>query len=44
YNYNKAVMAYKPWVHGLQPVAQELMYQDLTSVWVDDSSPRAGMK
>ncbi|MCP4118755.1 MAG: ABC transporter substrate-binding protein [Desulfobacteraceae bacterium] len=40
YNYNKAVMAYQPWVHGLQPVAVELMYQDLTSVWVDEKSPR----
>ncbi len=41
YNYNKAVMAYHPWVHGLQPVALELMYQDLTDVWVDKTSPRA---
>ncbi len=40
YNYNKAVMAYHPWVHGLQKVAVELMYQDLTNVWVDNTSPR----
>ncbi len=40
YNYNKAVLAYHPWVHGLQPVAVELMYQDLSSVWVDENSPR----
>ncbi len=40
YNYNKAVMAYHPWVHGLQPMSVELMFQDLSGVWVDDKSPR----
>ncbi len=44
FNYNKAVMAYQPWVHGLAPVAPEMMFQDMTNVWVDDSSPRANMK
>jgi peptide/nickel transport system substrate-binding protein len=44
FNYNKAVMAYHPWVHGLKPVAIEMMYQDLTSVWVGDDSPRATAK
>ena len=44
FNYNKAVMAHHPWVHGLAPVAVEMMYQDLTSVWVDESSPRANEK
>ena len=44
YNYNKAVMAHHPWVHGLKPVAVEMMYQDMTDVWVDDQSPRANEK
>ena len=44
FNYNKAVMAYQPWVHGLAPVAPEMMFQDMTDVWVDESSPRANMK
>lgn len=44
YNYNKAVMAHHPWVHGLKPVAVEMMYQDMTDVWVDDKSPRANAK
>jgi peptide/nickel transport system substrate-binding protein len=44
FNYNKAVMAYHPWVKGLKPVAIELMFQDMTEVWVDDSSPRAKQK
>jgi peptide/nickel transport system substrate-binding protein len=39
--YNGAALAYQPWVHGLQPVAVEMMYQDLVNVWVDDTSPRA---
>jgi len=41
FNYNKAVMAFHPWVHNLSKVAPEMMFQDLTSVWVDESSPRA---
>jgi peptide/nickel transport system substrate-binding protein len=41
FNYNKAVMAFHPWVHNLSKVAPEMMFQDLTNVWVDDSSPRA---
>ena len=44
FNYNKAVMAYHPWVKGLKPVAIELMFQDMTEVWVDESSPRAKQK
>ena len=44
FNYNKAIMAHQPWVHGLQPVAVEMMYQDMTNVWVDETSPRAGEK
>jgi peptide/nickel transport system substrate-binding protein len=44
FNYNKAVVAHQPWVHGIEPVAIEMMYQDLTDLWVDDSSPRAKEK
>ena len=42
--YNGAAMAHQPWVHGLNPVAIEMMYQDLTSTWIDESSPRAHKK
>ncbi len=41
YNYNKAVIAYQPWVHGMEPVGVEMMYQHLDGVWVDEKSPRA---
>jgi peptide/nickel transport system substrate-binding protein len=41
FNYNKAIIAHHPWVHGIKPVAVEHMYQDFTDIWVDDSSPRA---
>ena len=41
FNYNKAVVAHQPWVHGIKPVAVEIMYQDMADVWVDESSPRA---
>ncbi len=41
FNYNKAVMAFQPWVHNLSKVAPEMMFQDLTNVWVDEGSPRA---
>ncbi len=44
FNYNKAVVAHQPWVHGIKPVAIEMMYQDLTDLWIDDSSPRANEK
>lgn len=44
FNYNKAVMAFHPWVHGLSKVAPEMMFQDLTSVWIDEASPRANAK
>ena len=44
FNYNKAVLAHQPWVHGLSPVAPEMMFQDMTGVWIDETSPRAGMK
>lgn len=41
-NYNKAVFVYQPWVHGLQPFAVDVNYQDYEKVWVDETSPRAG--
>jgi peptide/nickel transport system substrate-binding protein len=44
FNYNKAVIAHQPWVKGIKPVAIELMYQDLTDLWIDDASPRAKEK
>ncbi|MEW6261760.1 MAG: ABC transporter substrate-binding protein [Thermodesulfobacteriota bacterium] len=44
FNYNKAVMAHQPWVHGLKPVAIEMTFQDMTGVWVDEKSPRATQK
>lgn len=44
FNYNKAVMAFHPWVHGLSKVAPEMMFQDLTGVWIDETSPRANEK
>lgn len=44
FNYNKAIIATQPWVHGIKPVAVEHMYQNFTDVWVDESSPRANEK
>jgi peptide/nickel transport system substrate-binding protein len=44
FNYNKAVMAYHPWVHGLKPAAVDMVYQDYVNVWVEESSPRAKEK
>ncbi|WP_300671967.1 ABC transporter substrate-binding protein [Desulfoluna sp.] len=40
FNYNKAIIAYQPWVKGIKPVAIEMMLQDFTNVTIDDSSPR----
>ena len=39
FNYNKAVMAYQPWVHGVQPNATELTHQYGEDLWVDEKSP-----
>ena len=44
FNYNKGVLAHQSWVHGLKPSAADMMYQDMTSVWVEESSPRAKEK
>lgn len=41
FNYNKAVMAYQPWLKGLQPNATELALQHYEELWVDASSPAA---
>ncbi|MCG8470428.1 MAG: ABC transporter substrate-binding protein [Desulfobacterales bacterium] len=40
FNYNKAIIAYQPWVHGIKPVAIEMMLQDFTNLKLDESSPR----
>ena len=39
FNYNKAVMAYQPWVHGLQANATEMTIQDYADIWIDDTAP-----
>jgi peptide/nickel transport system substrate-binding protein len=39
FNYNKAVMAYQPWVKGLQKNATELTHQYPEDMWVEASSP-----
>jgi len=39
FNYNKAVMAYQPWVHGLIGNPTELVHQYPEFIWVDASSP-----
>ncbi|WP_041527028.1 ABC transporter substrate-binding protein [Paracoccus aminophilus] len=39
FNYNKAVMAYQPWVHGLKANAMELAVQDYEDIWIDDTAP-----
>jgi peptide/nickel transport system substrate-binding protein len=41
FNYNKAVMAYQPWVKGLKPNATELAVQLYEDIWIDASSPAA---
>ncbi|WP_114945338.1 ABC transporter substrate-binding protein [Microvirga calopogonii] len=41
FNYNKAVLAYQPWLKGLQPNATELAIQNYEDMWVDASSPAA---
>ena len=41
FNYNKAVLAYQPWLKGLQANATELALQHYDEMWVDASSPAA---
>jgi peptide/nickel transport system substrate-binding protein len=44
FNYNKAVLAYQPWIKGLQPNATELALQYFEDLWVEASSPAANQK
>jgi peptide/nickel transport system substrate-binding protein len=39
FNYNKAVLAYQPWIHGLQANPTEITHQYPEDIWVDDRSP-----
>ena len=39
FNYNKAVMAYQPWVKGLQANATELTHQYPEHSWITEASP-----
>jgi len=39
FNYNKAVLAYQPWIHGLQANPTEITHQYPEDVWVDTRSP-----
>jgi peptide/nickel transport system substrate-binding protein len=41
FNYNKAVLAYQPWLHGLQANPTELTHQYPELLWVDERSPVA---
>ncbi|WDP90435.1 MAG: ABC transporter substrate-binding protein [Desulfobacter sp.] len=44
FNYNKAIIAYQPWVNGVEAVAIEMMLQDFTNLWLNETSPRATAK
>ena len=44
FDYDKAVLAYQPWIHGVQPNAVELTVQQPEEIWIGEGSPRAGMK
>jgi peptide/nickel transport system substrate-binding protein len=39
FNYNKAVLAYQPWIHGLQANPTEITHQYVEDIWVDATSP-----
>jgi len=39
FNYNKAVLAYQPWIHGLQANPTEITHQYTEDLWVDEKSP-----
>jgi peptide/nickel transport system substrate-binding protein len=39
FNYNKAVLAYQPWIHGLQANPTEITHQYPEDIWVDSRSP-----
>jgi len=40
FNYNKAVLVRKPWVHGLVGNMREMNYQPFAELWIDENSPR----
>ncbi len=40
FNYNKAVLAHQPWVHGLQANPTEITHQYPEDVWIDASVAR----
>jgi len=39
FNYNKAVIAHQPWLHGLQPNASEISVQSYEKLWLDETAP-----
>jgi len=39
FNYNKAVLAYQPWIHGLQANPTEITHQYPEDIWVDTRPP-----
>lgn len=39
FNYNKAVLAHQPWIHGLKANPTEITHQYPEDVWVDATSP-----
>jgi peptide/nickel transport system substrate-binding protein len=39
FNYNKAVLAHQPWIHGLQANPTEITHQYPEDIWVDATSP-----
>jgi peptide/nickel transport system substrate-binding protein len=39
FNYNKAVLAYQPWIRGLQANPTEITHQYPENIWVDATSP-----
>jgi peptide/nickel transport system substrate-binding protein len=39
FNYNKAALAYQPWIHGLQANPTEITHQYVEDIWVDANSP-----
>jgi len=41
FNYNKAVGIHQPWLHGVVAAPQDMVYQPLNKLWVDEQSPRS---
>ena len=40
FNYNKAVLAFQPWIHGLQANATEITHQYPEDIWADANAPK----